>query len=156
MGEQLAKHFLSTAARQLVIYLSGTLGAGKTTLTRGVLRGLGYEGAVKSPTYTLVEPYELPMASVYHFDLYRLGDPEELEFMGMRDYFEPPGTNDKPVICLVEWPQRGGALLPQADIDIRLEVEGQGRKAEVRLSEGVEKPWQAWCHDVQRIDLGSE
>lgn len=109
----------------MYVALSGDLGSGKTTLTRGILRGLGYPGKVKSPTYTLVELYNLSKLDLYHFDFYRFNDPLEWQEAGFRDYFEPRN------VCLVEWPERAHDLLPQPDLKISLSVEGNGRRIRI-------------------------
>jgi tRNA threonylcarbamoyladenosine biosynthesis protein TsaE len=109
----------------LVIYLSGELGAGKTTLARGLLRGFGHTGAVKSPSYTLVELYKLSRLYLYHFDFYRFNNPAELGDAGFREYFTPAA------VCVVEWPEKAAGVLPAADIRIDLKVTGSGRQAEI-------------------------
>ena len=105
----------------LTIYLVGDLGAGKTTLTRGVLRGLGYTGKVKSPTYTLVEVYTVSSLYLYHFDFYRFADPREWVDAGFREHFNPD------TVCLVEWPEKAGEFLPVPDVRIVLSVAENGR-----------------------------
>jgi len=117
-----------------VVYLLGDLGAGKTTLARGIITALGHPGPVKSPTYTLVETYPLAPVTVCHLDLYRLGDPEELEFLGLRDHL------DGGVLVLVEWPQRGAGALPPADLEITLQPCPGGRQLSVVA--GTPHGWQ--------------
>jgi len=138
LGQRLAAVLIAP----VVIYLCGDLGAGKTTLSRGLLRGLGHRGSVKSPTYTIVEPYDLQPSPVYHFDLYRLGDPSELEYLGLRDYL------GQSAVLIFEWPERGGAHMPAADIRVQLTPTDTGRDAVI---EGQSERGFA-C--VQSLDIG--
>lgn len=121
----------------IIIFLHGLLGAGKTTFTRGFLQGLGYNDKVKSPTYTLVEPYDIHGRTIFHFDFYRLNDPEELHYIGIQDYFTDQA------ICLVEWPEKGFPLLPAPDLNCYIEMRSHGR--EVRMEA---------CSDKGRKTLG--
>lgn len=115
---------LATLPCPQVVYLHGDLGAGKTTLVRGTLRALGYEGAVRSPTYTLLERYELGGKIIVHFDLYRLADPEELHALGLRELLE------EAAMLFFEWPERGEGLLPPATLTLRFDLEGEGRRVQ--------------------------
>ena len=119
-----------------LIFLEGNLGMGKTTLSRGIIRGLGHVGSVKSPTFTLVEPYEIGDIRAFHFDLYRLVDPEELEYLGIRDYFEDDA------LCLIEWPDKGAGFLPKPDLTITISPQDSGRSLKI-LSQGSRG--EAWC-----------
>ncbi|MDA9007898.1 tRNA (adenosine(37)-N6)-threonylcarbamoyltransferase complex ATPase subunit type 1 TsaE [Porticoccaceae bacterium] len=120
-GEKIAQ-VIGQINAPLLILLNGDLGAGKTTLSRGILNGLGHRGSVKSPTYTLVEPYDLEIGKVFHFDLYRLVDPEELYDIGFNDYLT------EAQLCMIEWPDKGGSLLPKADISLQINSNGTGRQ----------------------------
>jgi len=123
--EKDTQNFAEKLAAQLQpplwVELEGSLGAGKTTLTRYVLTSLGHQGSVKSPTYTLVEPYQLKLGDFFHFDLYRLGDPEELDYLGIRDYL------NRDTIAFVEWPSKGDGFLPSADLRVKINMENQKR-----------------------------
>ncbi len=110
-----------------LVFLSGDLGVGKTTLIRGLLRAAGYSGAVRSPTYSLVEEYQLGEQYVFHFDLYRLKDPEELEWMGMDGYLS------QSALCCIEWPQMGDGFLPKADVTIDMVVQADARVIEINI-----------------------
>jgi tRNA threonylcarbamoyladenosine biosynthesis protein TsaE len=120
-GRRLARELATDA----LVFLHGDLGAGKTTLVRGILRGLGYAGAVKSPTYTLLEPYERGSRRVYHFDFYRIVDSQELEFIGIDELM------NSDALKLVEWPERAEDRLPEPDVELHLRQEGEGRHLEV-------------------------
>ena len=116
-----------------IIYLQGQLGAGKTTLVRGLLRAAGYQGVVKSPTYTVVEEYVVGHRTLFHFDLYRIKDPEELIWMGIEDYLA------QEAVCLFEWPEMGQGILPEADLMIRLDLRGHGRSMQMEWRNEVVK-----------------
>lgn len=131
LGRRAAAHIRAPA----VIYLHGNLGAGKTTFVRGYLQGLGHEGAVKSPTYALVESYRLAEHEVHHFDLYRFAAAEEWEDAGLNELFHPQS------VCLIEWPQNGGDLPPQADWHIHLSPENGGRRCQIAAANGREAAW---------------
>lgn len=124
----LAQRLAARLKPGMVIYLRGDLGAGKTTLVRGVLNALGYAGRVKSPTYTLIEPYQAGGLDLRHFDLYRLHDDDEWEAAGFRDEFN--GRN----VFFIEWPEKAQGLLPQADVEIALEILEQGRCAKIQAN----------------------
>jgi tRNA threonylcarbamoyladenosine biosynthesis protein TsaE len=118
-----------------VLHLSGELGSGKTTLVRGLLRALGVSGPIKSPTYAWVEPYALSSLDLYHFDFFRFADKNAWLSSGLRDYFRPDAA------CLVEWPERAGDLLPAPDLSVRLEYEGESRRAHVQAHSDAGHAW---------------
>lgn len=122
---ELGKKLSGVLRPGMTVWLVGDLGAGKTTLVRGLLRGLDYEGRVKSPTFTLVEYYSFSSFNLYHFDLYRFVDPMEWEEAGFRECFGPKS------VCLVEWPEKGEGVLPDPDLSIHLDIPEQGRVAEL-------------------------
>jgi tRNA threonylcarbamoyladenosine biosynthesis protein TsaE len=124
--EELGQRLARSARRPGVVYLQGELGTGKTTLVRGLLRGFGHSGKVRSPTYTLIEPYPLDGLTVYHLDLYRLASPDELEWLGIRDLLAGDA------LLLIEWPERGGGALPAADLLVGIEYRDPGREARLQ------------------------
>lgn len=133
--EQLGRVLAAQRPSAAVIYLMGDLGAGKTTFSRGFIQACGHHGVVKSPTYTLIEPYMLGQQTIYHLDLYRLSDPEELEYLGM-DLLVQPDT-----ISLVEWPERGARSLPSADLTLTLKHRQGGRQATLTAHTVVARQW---------------
>lgn len=138
---QLAGAWAASLAAPLVVYLHGDLGAGKTTFTRGLLRGLGHTGAVKSPTYAVVESYPLAGFTLHHFDLYRFAAPEEWEDAGLNDLFSDRS------ICLIEWPQQGGEFVPHPDLTLSLTHHEGGRQftAQVHTPAG-QQSLDAWLN----------
>ncbi|MDA7736713.1 tRNA (adenosine(37)-N6)-threonylcarbamoyltransferase complex ATPase subunit type 1 TsaE [Porticoccus sp.] len=113
------------AKKATLLFFEGDLGVGKTTICKGILNSSGYDGIVKSPTYNLVETYELASSRYHHFDFYRLGSPEELDYIGIRDYFQ---SGD---ICLVEWPDRGKGFLPAPDLCLKISAKRNGRELNI-------------------------
>lgn len=128
--ERLGAALALVCPRACIIYLEGDLGTGKTTLVRGFLRGMGYQGKVRSPTYTLLEPYEFNDRTVYHLDLYRLAHAEELEYLGLRDLLQIDA------VLLIEWPARGQGVLPEADLQVHIHYQAQGRRLELTANNG--------------------
>ncbi|MDX1569231.1 MAG: tRNA (adenosine(37)-N6)-threonylcarbamoyltransferase complex ATPase subunit type 1 TsaE [Xanthomonadales bacterium] len=122
LGDLATQLAASLGHEPTVIHLVGPLGAGKTTFVRSLLRALGHSGPVKSPSYGLVEPYEVGDRRICHLDLYRLNDPEELEFLGIRDLV---GDTD---LLLIEWPEQGGGLVPDADLTVRIDLASAGHR----------------------------
>lgn len=135
--EALGRHLAATRPEPAHVHLAGDLGAGKTTLARALLRALGAEGPVRSPTYTLVERYPLETGEAVHMDLYRLADPGELDFLGLDDLHAEAG------LWLVEWPERGQGVLPRADLRVELAVAGEGRQATLRPESAAGREWVA-------------
>jgi len=133
--DQLGQALAATRPTPAMIHLQGDLGAGKSTLARALLRALGVQGAIRSPTYTLVERYPLPVGEAWHLDLYRIGDAGELDFLGLDE-----GTAD---LWLVEWPERGSGALPPVDLQVALNMQGQGRRARLQAGSATGQEWLA-------------
>ena len=133
MTEALGRALAATRPPQAVVHLQGDLGAGKSTLARALLRALGVEGAIRSPTYTLVERYPIPAGEAWHLDLYRIGDAGELDFLGLDDAVA--------TLWLVEWPERAGPALPGEDLLVELEMSGTGRSAHLQARSETGRAW---------------
>lgn len=144
----LAERLAATLGPGRIVWLSGGLGAGKTTLVRGVLRSLGHAGRVRSPTFTLLEPYDLPKFPVYHFDFYRFSSPDEWRDAGFDEYFRGQGT------CLVEWPELAGADLPRPDLHLRIAF--AGTTGDTRDADPVPEPDSAAGGRIAQLDAYSE
>jgi tRNA threonylcarbamoyladenosine biosynthesis protein TsaE len=129
--EKLGARLASVLQKGLVVFLQGDLGAGKTTFSRGLLRALGVMGVVKSPTYALVESYETDKCMVHHFDLYRIRDLEELEYLGLPDYLNGES------VCLIEWPERADGYLQAPDLLCQLDIHGEQRIAKLTAQSDV-------------------
>lgn len=142
--EALGAALARTRPARAVVFLQGDLGAGKSTLARALLRALGVTGAIRSPTYTLVERHPLPDGGeAWHLDLYRIGDPGELEFLGL--------DGDEASLWLVEWPQRGGGVLPPADLRVQLAIDGPGRSARIDAGTATGRAWLARLTEAQGV-----
>ncbi|MEJ2619509.1 MAG: tRNA (adenosine(37)-N6)-threonylcarbamoyltransferase complex ATPase subunit type 1 TsaE [Candidatus Thiodiazotropha sp.] len=144
--EALGRRLALNCRPPCIVYLAGDLGAGKTTLARGFLRGVGYQGRVKSPTYTLLEPYELDRLNCYHFDLYRLADAEELAYLGIEDLLTEKS------VMLIEWPEKGVGGLPAADLLIKIRHDGLSRQITI---DGVSEQGIEIIQEIQS-DLGND
>lgn len=145
--ETLGARLAQTLPERAVIQLHGDLGAGKSTLARALLRALGVQGPIRSPTYTLVERYPVPGGEAWHLDLYRIGHAGELDFLGL--------DGDEATLWLVEWPERGGGALPPPDLEIVLALEGSGRRAELRARSPAGRGWLDRLAGRQELATGS-
>lgn len=147
IGAALARGLPDLGAAPLLLFLTGELGAGKTTLARGLLAALGVTGTVRSPTYTLIELYTLPRLTVVHADLYRLFDPDELEALGLRD-LHAPGH-----LWIVEWPERGSHSLPPPDLELRLAIEARAHTVQVESTSERGTAWLRDSMEIKRVSL---
>ena len=143
--EALGRALAATRPAQAVVHLQGDLGAGKSTLARALLRALGVQGAIRSPTYTLVERYPVPGGEAWHLDLYRIGDAAELDFLGLDDA--------SATLWLVEWPEKAGRALPAADLRVELATQGQGRSADLFAGSEIGTRWLAELAEIPELGV---